>query len=814
MWQRRLQVPSRRRNRVNNMIARLEQAIFRFRRFFSRSKWLVKLLKLAKTEEGKEETGLILVQIDGLARVHMEKAIFQGRLPFLQDLMDKQHYDLKSLYSGLPSSTPAVQAELFYGVKSAVPAFAFYDHYYCRIFRMIEPEDALAMEKRLKKRGRGLLEGGSSYSNIYTGGADEAHFCASNMGWDTLFEKGSPLSVIIFFILHIPSFIRTIFLLIIEFILAFTDMFRGLISGKDLWKEIKFIPSRIGVTILARELIIAGISMDIIRNRKIISCNFIGYDEQAHRRGPSSAFAYWGLGGIDNAVRRIWNIAQKSPFRHYEIWVFSDHGQEDVLSYQEIAGMTVQQAVAKVFDRYRSADSVLLQEKRGIQGQRVRHLGYSYIEGFLKRRIEYHLPEDLKGPIVTAMGPLGFIYTERHLEEREKMEIAGRLVGEAGIPSVFVKDNEGRVIVWNSSGKWILPDDALNVIGKDHPFLETVAADLIDLVNNRDAGEFVLSGWEPGKQPLSFPSENGSHAGPGNVETEGFILAPSDSELDEGNYGYLRPEDLRKGVLEFLGRSERTRKGSEITYSSEIREFRVMTYNVHSCIGLDGRVSPERIARVIARYEPDVVALQELDVNLRRTGGVDQPLDIARSLAMDHHFHPPIIFEEEEYGDAILSRLPMKMVKAGDFESYHGHRGEKRGAIWVRIEIGGKEINLVNTHLGFRKHSRASQLLSLAGTDWLDHPDCHGPIILCGDFNAFPSSRTYRMLRKKFLEVQTSLRSRKPEKTFYSRYPLGRIDYIFYSPHFIVKDFKVPYNSLTRIASDHLPVIADLEILH
>ena len=89
-----------------------------------------------------------------------------------------------------------------------------------------------------------------------------------------------------------------------------------------------------------------------------------------------------------------------------------------------------------------------------------------------------------------------------------------------------------------------------------------------------------------------------------------------------------------------------------------------MTYNVHRCRGVDRSWSPERIAQVIASCHPDIVALQELDVGRARSGHIDQAEVIARDLGMDVQFFPAMRVMEELYGDAILSRLPARLVKA------------------------------------------------------------------------------------------------------------------------------------------------------
>jgi hypothetical protein len=109
------------------MLNFVETFVRRSRHRLSRSELLVRLLGLPKSKDVPSSRGLVLIQIDGLSRRQLEHAMARGNLPFLRQLMQKHKYRLDSLYSGLPSSTPAVTAELLYGVKGAVPAFSFFD---------------------------------------------------------------------------------------------------------------------------------------------------------------------------------------------------------------------------------------------------------------------------------------------------------------------------------------------------------------------------------------------------------------------------------------------------------------------------------------------------------------------------------------------------------------------------------------------------------------------------------------------------------------------------------------------------------------
>lgn len=240
---------------------------------------------------------------------------------------------------------------------------------------------------------------------------------------------------------------------------------------------------------------------------------------------------------------------------------------------------------------------------------------------------------------------------------------------------------------------------------------------------------------------------------------------------------------------------------------------RILTYNVHRCVGVDRKLDVGRISAVIAEQRPDIVALQELDVGRARTGGIDQAREIARRLEMSVHFHPALRVEEEEYGDAILTILPERLIHADKLPGYPRIQGlEPRGALWVCVEIGGRHVQIINTHLGLVPREQQIQAAAIAGPRWLGHPDCNGPTILLGDFNAGPTSIVYRTLTHKLKAARTLAPRRSPSPTFPSRLPVLRIDHLFVSDEITVKNVFAPNGAMTRTASDHLPLVMDFEV--
>ncbi|CAN5299203.1 endonuclease/exonuclease/phosphatase family protein [soil metagenome] len=240
---------------------------------------------------------------------------------------------------------------------------------------------------------------------------------------------------------------------------------------------------------------------------------------------------------------------------------------------------------------------------------------------------------------------------------------------------------------------------------------------------------------------------------------------------------------------------------------------RLLTYNVHRCVGTDRRLDVDRIVGVIAEHEPDIVCLQELDVGRARTGHVDQAEAIAQGLSMSFHFNAAMTVEAEEYGDALLTRFPERLVRKGGLPAMRGIPGnEPRGAIWAAIQVGDATLNVINTHLGLVPHEQRLQAAALLGKDWLGHADCTGPTILTGDFNATSMTRPYQALCRRLEDCQRQLDMRPTVKTFPSGFPAIRIDHGFVSPHIRATRVFAPFSPLARVASDHLPLIIDFDI--
>lgn len=240
---------------------------------------------------------------------------------------------------------------------------------------------------------------------------------------------------------------------------------------------------------------------------------------------------------------------------------------------------------------------------------------------------------------------------------------------------------------------------------------------------------------------------------------------------------------------------------------------RILTYNVHRCVGTDRKLDVNRVAEAIVAQSPDIVALQELDVGRARTGGVDQAHRLAQRLGMAFHFNAALKVEEELYGDAILTALPERLVKAGPIPTHpRFSRLEPRGALWVAVELGGVELNVIATHLGLVPREQRIQAAALAGKDWVGSAPARAPLILLGDMNATPQALAYRTFARVLTESRRAARRSRRAPTFPSTFPVLAIDHVFVNEQVTISAVRTPLDPLSRLASDHLPLVVDFSL--
>jgi endonuclease/exonuclease/phosphatase family metal-dependent hydrolase len=248
--------------------------------------------------------------------------------------------------------------------------------------------------------------------------------------------------------------------------------------------------------------------------------------------------------------------------------------------------------------------------------------------------------------------------------------------------------------------------------------------------------------------------------------------------------------------------------------ASANRVLRIATYNVHGCVGMDANRSESRIAAVIAESGADIVGLQELDLGRRRSAGVDQAGLIAGELGWHRYFHPAISREDEHYGDAILSRFPLTLRQARALPAPAPRWcPETRSALWVEVHAECGDVHVINTHLGLGRSERLLQAHLLAGEEWIGSVPPAQPLTVLGDLNSLPRSRPWYVIGAHLHEVRSLFPRVGRGATYPTRLPILALDHLFINERFKVREVKVCRTPLARIASDHFPLLAELELV-
>jgi endonuclease/exonuclease/phosphatase family metal-dependent hydrolase len=232
--------------------------------------------------------------------------------------------------------------------------------------------------------------------------------------------------------------------------------------------------------------------------------------------------------------------------------------------------------------------------------------------------------------------------------------------------------------------------------------------------------------------------------------------------------------------------------------------IRVATYNIHRGRGLDGRTRLARIAAVLATIDADVVALQEVvgasPLKPGQAAELGAALGMGWVMAATRHLRTAL------FGNVVLSRFPVR---------HHVHHDltwktcEPRNVQRVDLDIGAHVLHLYNVHLGTALLERRHQAARLASL--VHDRRVNGPKIVLGDFNEWARGLATDILAERLdsVDLRHHLRRR---GTYPGFFPILHLDHIYFEGRVEVLRVALPRNRLTLVASDHLPLVADLRI--
>jgi endonuclease/exonuclease/phosphatase family metal-dependent hydrolase len=240
--------------------------------------------------------------------------------------------------------------------------------------------------------------------------------------------------------------------------------------------------------------------------------------------------------------------------------------------------------------------------------------------------------------------------------------------------------------------------------------------------------------------------------------------------------------------------------------------FRVVSYNIHRAIGVDRRFRPERIVRIIASYDPDIVLLQEVDEGAPRSRELDLAKETAQALGLPYRaVGHNVTLRKGRYGNATLSRFPILSERNIDLTI---DLWKRRGCQHTAIALFGRldrRLDVFNLHLGLSAGQRARQVERLARSSEMTALAPSSACLVGGDFNDWRSLLTPFLTRGMNFRPATESSTGRPLLTYPSFFPRGPLDRIYFRGGLtLLAAFRCRHR-LSRVASDHLPIVADFD---
>ena len=483
---------------------------------------------------------LLIIQIDGLSRSVLEQGMAEGYAPFLRSLGAQHGHRVQPMTVGMPTSTPAFQMAAMYGVRPDIPGFHYHDKRRGVDVHFPRAGHAARVESEQAAGRRGILQDGSAYGCVFTGGAANNFYNFARLTRPT---GDGIVRVFSAFIVLAYVFVKSLLRTVLELVRVLLGVIANPVG--DARRGWQWLCIKIGVSIWIRELFTLSASRDLYAGVPAVYVNYLDYDVTAHAFGPRSRRALRSLRRVDRSIRQLWRVLRRLPEHRYDLYVLSDHGQAECRAYRTVSGGAAIER--RLFDEFLDREHVgaVHAAPAPALGLRSRFRAYREGENALFQRFVNYLEEDLlseasayeRGGIrVISAGPNAFLYV---VEAREPVTIEALErrfpgLGEAisrspGIGFVLARSERGPVCFWRGQRFQLGLMEPGPFRGR--PDTDVVLHGILDLMAMPSAGDLVLYGIDAPGGHVSFIAEVGAHAGPSPDELHTFIVAPSAARL-------------------------------------------------------------------------------------------------------------------------------------------------------------------------------------------------------------------------------------------------------------------------------------------
>ena len=511
-------------------------------------------------DDGK--LGLVMLEIDGLSYWHIEKAVAEGWMPTLKEMIDQEGYKISRVDCGTPATTPACQAGILLGNNHDIPAFRWLDKDQGRL--MVGNNVAEEIEPYLSN-GLGLVRDGSSIGNMFSGDAKKSILTFSKLRTGSEEDKKNRADDIYLLMINPYFFMRTMVLFFADVIQELWQAWRQKVQDVQprlnrLHNGYPFL--RAATNVFLRDVSAYLIILDILRGVPAIYTTFVGYDEVAHHSGPWTQDAYKTLRQFDRTVARIREVIQERASRPYELLLLSDHGQSHGATFKQRYGVSILEYIQELLPQ--GIDAVqtgggddgslsvmaMMGELENIQeccdGSRAGMAVVNRTQGAMQSNVNRQPAlQEVKPANVTVChsGNLAQVYFDVFPRKVTLNELnaaypslVDSLVGHEGIGFVVAYDDDEVPLVFGDNGARNLYTG--DVTGQDPlvPYgdVDLRASQIMRVAEFPHSGDLIINSTiYPDGTVAAMEELIGNHGGLGGEQTDAFIFHPEDMEVPE-----------------------------------------------------------------------------------------------------------------------------------------------------------------------------------------------------------------------------------------------------------------------------------------
>ena len=550
------------------------------------------------TSDDRPGPGFVILQIDGLAEPILRDALRTGYMPFLNDWLAEGSHRLGKYEALAPSMTSAGQVGILHGAQPGIPAFRWWEKERNYLMVSNHPDDAFEIERRASNENDLLRDGGTSISNLVSGGATRAIATNSQLGKG---GQGLQMQSFSMFLYNPYNLTRGIAQFVTAVITEYFQARRQRVRDVKprISRGMPFPFLKASTTTIMRDMVVDLIIGEMGRGTPVIYADYLGYDEVAHHAGPERPESMQQLDRVDRMMRSLSRAAEDAP-RPYHFILVSDHGQTQGAPFEDRYGIGLEELTRSLMEGDVSSldasndvegwgpiNTFLTEASRtpGASGRLVSAalrseteegwVAVGDTEGVHKGAEKKQAAADedeIPDLVVAASGNLANIY---FTEVRERLSLEGiaalhpellpGLVRHEGIGFVMVRSEEHGPLVISRDGVRNLETDEIEGEDPLRWYSEHTPDNLRELDSYQHIGDiFVISMYDPSTEEVApFEHQVGSHGGLGGMQTKAFVLYPAAFATQDKTVDLVGAPAVNHKIHEWMDRARELYEAGE-----------------------------------------------------------------------------------------------------------------------------------------------------------------------------------------------------------------------------------------------------------